>query len=202
MYRTTLACLIGMTMMVSCHNSNDNVNKHPATPEALKEESSAFELITKRGGEDLVESLYLAVERNNPSLAQLRDSIASVEKTQSSAVEDFDQFISKNDQYYIAARRRMQAIKDTLLQARLKAIVDDSEKSFAASIKIDSSARAKIDSNRNQIDDLYSAVKILKTLPLMKKFQVDSKPDKAKMETYLNRQKKLLQSLDSLVKKP
>ena len=80
----------------SCNNSRTQDKDKQETPKALDDKSSS-EIFSKRGADDLIESLYKELADKTPELKDLEDKIENITKSKTDSTESFDKYNEKNE---------------------------------------------------------------------------------------------------------
>lgn len=186
--------------LLSCNNSRTQDKPSKETPKALEDNSSSFELISKRGPSDLVESLYKELISKNPSLKDLEKQIQELNSSKADSTIVFDNYNEKNLSYFNSAANHISAIKDSVLRQKMKTLIDDHSRVYNASIASHLGFLSTIEANDVSLSDLHTVLKLVKTLPLIEKYQKDNLPDTKPLEGYINQQKKAINLADSLIK--
>jgi peptidoglycan hydrolase CwlO-like protein len=110
----------------SCNSSQKQENPEQETPKALEDKSSSFIIASKRGPDDLVESLYNELVDKTPELKKLEDKIEDINKSKNDSTELFDKYNEKNQSYYSEANRHLERITDSLLRDKMKILIANS----------------------------------------------------------------------------
>lgn len=101
---------------VSCNNSRKE-EKHEQkaeTPKVLKEESS-YEMASKRGSDEVMESLYKELADKTPALKELEDKFDILSASKSDSTALYDKYNGKNQSYYSSADSHIKQINDSVL---------------------------------------------------------------------------------------
>jgi cell shape-determining protein MreC len=182
-----LACIL---IYSSCKQRNTS-SSAPApadttvVPQALQENngsSASYISKGKRGYGDLVNELYEELKAQNPSLQQLEKNIDRVKTEKEDSSEAFNEYNQKSNDYYSSANRHLESIKDTTTRERIKALI------LASMSRYESMASANKDLlvllNRKDItlDDLYTAMKLTRTMEMIEKFQRQNLPSTKPLE--------------------
>lgn len=93
---TKIFIAILVLTFVSCSNNRTQDTPKQETPKALEDKSSSYEIVSKRGYDDLVESLYYELVSKDIELKKLEDKIEELNKSKSDTTELFDKFNGKN----------------------------------------------------------------------------------------------------------
>jgi uncharacterized protein YdiU (UPF0061 family) len=186
--------------LASCDNTRTQDKSKQETPKALEGKTSSYELVSKRGYEDLVESLYSELVSKNIDLKKLEDKIDELNESRKDTTSLFDKFNEKNQSYFSAANRHIAEIKDSLLKDKMRNIISGNLAKYNASIVRHNDLLKIIETKNLTIGDLHNILKIVKTLPLIEKYQHDNLPGTKSFEGYIERQDETIKLADTLSK--
>ena len=186
--------------LISCNQRKQQQAPAPETPKALQESGSAdFSLLSKRGGkEDLVESLYAELLNKTPELKDIEKQISYLDEARTDSVEGFSSFNEKNKDYYASAISHTTNIHDSALSNKIRLMISNSQSAYKTQTAGHNSLLAILDSKAVKLEDLHVILKIVKTLPLIEKYQKDNIPDKRPIEKTINEFDKTIKKIDSL----
>jgi hypothetical protein len=187
-------------LIVSCNNNRKQDIPKQETPKALDDKSSSYELLSKRSYEDLVESLYNEVVAKDTDLKKIEETIDELAVSKSDSTYLFDQFNNKNQSYFNAAEKHISGIKDSLLRNKMKTLLANNLIKYTSSIKKHKDLLSAMEAKNLTIADLHSVLKIVKTLPLMEKYQSDHLPATKPLENYIQLQDATIKFSDSLLR--
>ena len=186
--------------ILSCKNSPIEKEEKKEDPKASQDQGS-YSLITKRGGNDLVESLYSELVSKNVDLKKLEDKIDELYTNKNDSTKEFEKYNGKNAEYYRSAVGHMARIEDSLLRKKMKTLIEESNASYKSSI-IEHNDLIKLIGERNMtISDLHTVLKIVKTLHLITKYQKDNFPMTKPLEGIIQSQDKIIKLQDTLINK-
>jgi len=194
----TIPCLL--LCLLSC-NQQPEAKKDPDTPTALQDKNSSSESIgfsKGRSAEDLVERLYKELVDKTAALKELESKIDDLNAMKIDSTQQFNTFNEKNTSYYSAADQHAALITDSSLKDRLKAMVASRLSNYNRLIAGHKNLVAILDSKDVKVHDLHIVLKLVKTLPLIEKFQKDDIPNTNPLNHAINEYDKTLQKLDSL----
>jgi len=186
--------------LVSCDNRQQDKPKQE-TPKALEDKSASYEIVSKRSYDDLVESLYTELLTKDIDLKKLEDKIDELRKSKSDTTELFDNFIEKNQSYFSSADRHVLEIKDSLLRDKIKNLVAIQLTKYNSRIVRHNELLKLIETKQMTISDLHNVLKIVRTLPLIDKYQKDNIPNTKSFEGYIKQQETVIKLADTLAKK-
>lgn len=184
--------------LTSCNNNTIEEKPTQETSEALEDKSYSYETVLKREHGDLVENFYAELLTKDIKLKRLENQINQLRNSKGDTTESFDNFNEKNQSYFNSADSHIAAIKDSLLRIKLKFLVDSSLTKYNSRIASHKELVKHIESNQMTISDLHNVLKIIRTLPLIDKYQKDNLPNTKSLEGYINKQEEVIKYADTL----
>jgi Na+-transporting NADH:ubiquinone oxidoreductase subunit NqrC len=198
--RQLLSISIVLTIIVSCNNNR--LQPQQETPKALDENDKSYSLVTKRGyDEDILESLYGELVDKTPELEKLEEDIDIIYSSKVDSLEAFTNFDSKNDRYYNSAGIHSQGIKDSLLRQKMKNLIQASLTNYNSLTAPHNNLLNSIESKQATLGDVHTALKIVRTLPVIAKYQKNSLPDTKPLEGYSQKLSKTIREAQTLSNK-
>lgn len=190
-----------LLFLVSCggRQTDNNTAKKTKTPKSLQDGKLKIKSYSRSG--DLIEELYQELIDKNPALKKLEDDIDAYRPEVYELDEKFEEYDSKSHSYYSSANYKATAITDSLLKNRILALIKSSNNKYLTKTAELNSLLKQISNNGATLDDHYSVLKIVLTLPIIEKYQDDNKPNKKEFINLLNQQEKLILKTDSLIPK-
>lgn len=182
--------------LASCNNTQDKPKEE--TPKALEDKSSSYEIISKRSYDDLVESLYNELVSKNVDLKKLEDKIEELNNSKSDTTQLFDKFNQKNQSYFSSVENHISAITDSSLKDKMRALIANNLAKYNSSISRHNELLKIIATKGLTVSDLHIILKIVKTLPLIEKYQNDNLPGTKSFEGYIKQQEETIKLTDSL----
>ncbi len=197
-----LLCAIILIGLGSCDSkAEENKQNNDETPAPLQEKkSSGISLSKGRSYGDLVESLYEELEKENPALQQLEDDINNVMRQKADSAEAFETFWQKNNSYYSAAENRLSSIQDSLLRVRVKVLLQNSLAVYNNRAQAGKNLLEILERKNTSLHDLYAALKLIKTLPVMDKYQQTHLPEARSLENANRQYDKVITDADKLTR--
>ena len=159
-------------------------------------------LSKKREGTDPVEALYEELISKSEELQQLERDIKALEEQQRNAVDSFKRFEEKNKGYYNAAAKKLDLMKDSVVRKKIRALIATSEADFAKTVGTHATLDSLLKKKTNTIHDLHLILKITKTLPLIREYQLEHLPTAQSMEDFNKQLDSLHYRLDTISKRP
>jgi len=199
--RILISTVILMTL-VSCDNSRikENQEQKQETPKALQEEKS-YDIVSKRGYDDMIESLYKELAGKTPELKDLETKLESLSASKSDSTEQYDKYNGKNQSYYSSADNHFKQINDSTLRKKMKALISSSLTKYNSKVYRHTELLKSIDKKTMTLDDLHEMLIITTTLPLIEKYQNDNLPTTKSINGYSNQLDKVLRLENILLEK-
>jgi uncharacterized protein YeaO (DUF488 family) len=188
-------------ILASCSNNRTQDKPKQETPKALEDKSSSYEIVSKRSYDDLVESLYTELLTKDINLKKLEDKIDELNKSKSDTTELFDNFNAKNQSYFSSADRHIADIKDSIVRNKIKNLVASQLTKYNSRIARHNELLNLIEAKQLTISDLHNVLKIVRTLPLIDKYQKDNLTSTKSFQGYLKQQEEIIKLADTLSKK-
>ncbi len=195
--RQLLLTSIVLIAILSC-NRDKRQSPQQNVPKALEEQNSTYSLITKRGNDDLFESIYQELTDETPALKKLEEDIIVVNSSKEDSLETFQKFNSKNNSYYGSAQNHVGIIQDSVLRERMKNMVQSSLSNYNSLTSAHNDILKSIASKEMSLGDLHVALKIIKTLPVIGKYQKANLPNTKSLEGYSQQQTKTINKVQKL----
>ena len=187
--------------LFSCDNPQTQDKHLDKTPEALEDKNSSYQIISKRGYNDLIESLYKELADKTPELNELENQINNLTDSRDDSTKLFTVYDGKNKSYYQSAINHVEQINDTLLKDKIKLLIENSMTNYNKTVSKHNDLLKSIDSKNLSLNDLHLILKITKTLPLIDKYQKDALPSTNSLKGYSNQLDKTIKLADTLTKK-
>jgi hypothetical protein len=194
--RQLLSISIVLIVVLSCNRHKQQPQN--SIPKALEERKTSYSLISKRGNDDLVESLYRGLADETPALKKLEEDIDAINNSKEDSLEQFQKFNSKNNSYYNSAQNHTGFIQDSLLRERIKNLVQSGLSNYNSLTAAHNNILKSITSKETSLNDLHVALKIIKTLPVINKYQKENLPNTKALEGYSQQQTKTINELQKL----
>lgn len=171
------------------------------TPKALTNETSSYKGISKRSSPDLVEELYGEMVAKNSQLKKLEGNIQMLVEARADSATAFNSYAEKNSSYYYAANSHAGQIADSMLRKKVKDMIASSISDYNALAAKHDALLNTIDTRSTNLKDLHTALKIVKTLTIIRKYQINSLPSIMPIEHYLQQQNETIKLADDMIKK-
>ncbi|HZX57215.1 MAG TPA: hypothetical protein VFE54_00760 [Mucilaginibacter sp.] len=199
----TLPVIILLFVLCSCERKPIHAVQSPKheVPKPLQDDNKEFSLITKRGGDNLVEAIYADLVKKNADLKELEEQMAHFNEGRADSLKQFNEYDSKSDGYYTSAMETLGNIKDTVLKQRLRMLLAGSRKNYESKTARLKSLMKKIELDQVAIPDYYLTLKIAATLPVLEEYQNDNFPDGKSIIAITGESEKVRQQTQKLAEK-
>jgi hypothetical protein len=171
------------------------------TPKALKTETSGVSLGSRRGTDDLVESIYKELTDKSPALQQLEEDIKNLEESKGDSTSAFDAYNGKNAAYYLAAGSHLATIKDSALRDKMKQYINISQADYNSSTVQHKGLLNTIAAKEATLDDIHTVLKLMTTLRAVIHYQRANLPPTKPMEGLIKQYDNTTELADNLAKK-
>ena len=199
MRRIVIVTVSFSLLLAACKQGRNDFQSSPGTPESLQEKNKPGISFGKgRIDEDLVESLYAELLEKNPELSELEKTIENLDEQKQDSVDAFRKFDEKNTSYYHSTERHIGNIKDSLLRIKIKTIIDNSLNSYDRRIAANENLISILGAKDKALGDLHIVLKLVKTLPLIEKYQVENTPSVKSIERVIKSFDKAIQRADTI----
>lgn len=187
-------------LLASCSNKRQQAPQNDTIPKALEKDGSSYDFFSKRGKDDLLESIYRELVIKDSNLRQLEDDLHEFEDSKADSLGLFEKFNNKNKDYFNAADRHIAGINDSLLRQRMRTLVTSQMERYHSGIAGHNELLKSINTNQVRISDLHEVLKIVRTLPVIDNFQESNLPDAHSLEGYRKRQESIMRALEKIAK--
>ncbi len=192
--RLIIVSFLVVLIFINCRSGVGDI------PKALENKKSTIEIVTKRGYDDLIESLYMELVSKEDDLKMLEKRVKEISVQRSDSTEAFTAFNGRNLAFYNSAANHIGTITDTLLRDSVKNIFNQHIQQYNLSVERQHKLLDTVVANVATTADLYVLIKLFKTLPLIEKFQQSNQPDSASIVRLIEEQKALIAYADSILK--
>lgn len=185
--------------LLSC--TDDKQSTQQEVPKALEEQKNSYGIASKRGYDDMVESIYSELVDQTPELKKLEEDIEAVNNSKSDSLEAFQKFDSKNDRFYSSAQTHAGQIKDSLLQNRMKKMIASDLSNYHSLVSPHNNLLESIESREATLYDLHLALKITRTLPVINRYQKNNFPATQSLEGFSRKLAETAKEAETLLNK-
>ena len=149
----------------------------------------------------MIEELYQELVDKSPALKKLEDDLDVFRPKPIKLNQKVQQYNSKSNSYYSSADYKISAITDSLLKDKIITLITTSKNKHNDKTAELNSLLKEISKNDATLNDHYSVLKIVLTLPIIEKYQDYYKPDKKEFNDLIKQQENLILRTDSLIPK-
>jgi hypothetical protein len=177
---TLLSIVLSVVLYSACNRDPVKDTGKPKTevPEVLQDGKSDFSF-KKMGSRDgsMMHAIYNDLAKKDPQLQKLEEQLTHFREGEADSLKAFNNYDAKSDGYYYSANESLTDIKDTVLRAQLRTVIEESKARYMRKISMLSSLVQHIDTNKVKIEDYHTVLKIAATLPVIEKYQDQNIPD-------------------------
>jgi len=192
-------------LFTSCTSRKENkVAPQADVPKALQDNKEGSLIsISKRGSydHDLVEELYKEKVKSTPALKGMEELMDKLKDSQNDSLEIFNDFRSKNQEYYGSAKSHLNSIKDSLLKKEIESVIEKNTLAYDNKISGLNGLVTVLNNKSGSADDRHTALMILISLNMMKDYQEKNMPSSKPIESIISSYNILLQKMDSVISK-
>jgi hypothetical protein len=196
---TTLTTTLLCVLLAACGPKTPGQRPQPETPKALEKEYTDVGSFSKGRGSNLVEGLYQELAAKTLELKKIDLKMQVFHESLGDSAGKFNEFDDRNLSYYNDADQYSGGIKDSLLRAKLKTVVAASMEGYKSHIAQHKALVELIDKRTIELQDLYTFLKVVRTLQVMEKYQKESLPSLKPMEHYRDSLDKGIGDLNRLI---
>ena len=189
-----------LTLFISCNEKNvKNNSLEKNNPEALQE-NSVLKGYTKRGG-NLVDQLYEEIVEKNSDLQKLETEITEFESEPYDTQNIFKNYEEKSKHYYNNASDFAKQINDSVTKNKILDIISKSSEKYNKQSSKVSELVAEIKNKENTIETNHNILKIILTLPIIEKYQIENLPKNSIFEKIIEKQIELNKKIENRTQK-
>ena len=189
-YLLSLLAISSILLIFSCNgNKRENKNSEVQNPEALQD-GIKLKSLTKRG-RNLIDELYAELVEKTPELKKLETELETFKETPLETQNIFYNYNGKSSQFYGNATGFANQITDSLSKKRILALIKKSNDKYDSQSKEIDELVKVISNSQNSIQDNHNILKIVLTIPLIEKFQIENLPKKEQFLETNAKQKEL-----------
>jgi hypothetical protein len=195
-------CLL---LFISCTSRKENKDTPQAdVPKALQDNKEVSLIsYSKRGAydRDLVEELYKEKVKLTPGLQAIEKLIDELNDAENDSLEVYNEFKSKNQQYYSSANSHLNRIKDSLLKKEIETVLEKNTAAHNNKIAGLSDLVTTLHSKSGSTGDRHTILMILISLGMMNEYQEKNLPSPKPIESVISNYNVLIQKMDSVISK-
>lgn len=187
-----------LLITIAFQSCNDAKNRTTQDTLATLENDSETKISSYTRYDDVIEKLYEDLTAKNPPLQQLEKDIKAIQAKAKKHTNDYNKYESKSTDYYTSANSKIAYIKDSLLRAQIMDLVKKSQLEHSKNTSSLTALINSVNANNAAIDDYYTLLKIVLTLPLIEQYQRDNLPTETPFKETIEEQKKTVEEIKQL----
>ncbi|WP_223607787.1 hypothetical protein [Chryseobacterium sp. OSA05B] len=180
--------------MLSC-KENKSRNAPVAENAVDNAESSVSGSLKSYRKDNMIDQIYSELIKNDKSLKALDDKLIQLSEENGKVLAIYGETLRKSESFYADAHYQSGTIKDSLLKQQLEKEIKISSDTYDLKIGKVKELIAKVNKNSDDINNLYTAFKIRKTLPEIGKYQNAHPMKTDQLDNFINKQNQLLNEL-------
>lgn len=161
-------------------------------------ESSVSGSFESYRGDNLIDKTYSELIKNDKKLKALDEKIFNSQQESRKVINAYEEIISKSESFYREAENAAKSITDSLTKNQIEKDIQSSKDQYSLKISGINMLITRIDQNNADMNSLYTAFKIRKTLPEIEKYQKAHPLKTDSLDQFINKQNQLLEELKKL----
>lgn len=196
MKKILFASALALSMLSCKENKSGNT---PAVENAVDNaESSVSGSLKSYRKDNMIDKIYFELMKNDKNLKALDDRLTHLFEENGKVLEIYGTTLHKSQSYYADAYLQAGTIKDSLLKQQLEKEIKVNDEAYNQKISKVKELIAKVNKNGDDINNLYTAFKIRKTLPEIGKYQNAHPMKTDSLENFIKKQNQLLDELKKI----
>lgn len=181
--------------MISC-GDNSILSTTKEKDVIAKVGSESFERYSK--GSSLLDGIYFELVKDDKNLLALEKAMDDLNKNKLKSLADADNIMDKPNQYFAEIDAFIPNIKDSLLRKEIEAVYRTAKNNNTKRRADLDGMKSRIKEDQKQINDIYTAFKIKKTIPIIEKYQEQNPINIEDLNKIIDEQKKHLEEVKKL----
>ncbi|KMQ65064.1 hypothetical protein ACM46_12785 [Chryseobacterium angstadtii] len=161
-------------------------------------ESSVSGSIKSYRNENMIDKIYSELMKNDKKLKAFDNKLIESFEESRNVLAIYGQTLQKSESFYLDAHQQAASIKDSLLKQQIQKEIKISADQYDQKISKVKELIGKVNKSNDDINNLYTAFKIRKTLPEIEKYQNGHPLKTDSLETLINKQNQLVNELKNL----
>ncbi|SIS68567.1 hypothetical protein SAMN05421786_101994 [Chryseobacterium ureilyticum] len=161
-------------------------------------ESSVSGSFESYRGDNLIDKTYSELIKNDKKLKALDEKIFNSQQESRKVINAYEEIISKSESFYREAENAAKSITDSLTKNQIEKDIQSSKDQYSLKISGINMLITRINQNNADMNSLYTAFKIRKTLPEIEKYQKAHPLKTDSLDQFINKQNQLLEELKKL----
>lgn len=192
--------ILSLILLTACGgNESNNENPKNEVPKALQEEGGSKILGRYRSHDELTEELYQELVSKNTELKNLETELENFNVNDTLNI--FYNYNGKSEDYYQAANNQANLINDSILKNKILNLIKKSDKKYTEKTTRLNQLVKTIHQKKSDINDYHNALKIVLTLPIIKKYQDENLPEKSPFEKVIKDENLLIEKIKKSIPK-
>ncbi|MBT2619330.1 MULTISPECIES: hypothetical protein [Chryseobacterium] len=192
--------LLTSALVLFLFSCTENKSENTPIPDNVVDnaESSVSGSFKSGRSEDMIDQIYSELIKNDKNLQALDDKIKSINQEAGKVIFEYKKVFDKSESYYRDAEYHTSSISDSLMKKEITKSIKASSDTYFSKVKNIKDLINQVNTNEKKMNDLYTVFKVNKTLPEIEKYQNAHplKPDH--LNSFINKQNKLLTELKNL----
>lgn len=185
------------TIIISCNSREETTqDTQNETPAALQDKSFDLKRYKSRDV-DLVSLLYKDLVEKSAELQGLENDIENLNSNDS--LDEYYKYDIKSKDYYLSSLNISEEINDSVLKNKVIALIEKSKINYSAKTKELNEIMSKIKDKNKSIDDYHNVLKIVLTLPIIEKYQLQNLPKEEKYIKVIKKQDSIIEKTKTLI---
>jgi hypothetical protein len=184
---------------VACTDSGNVNPPEKELPKAPGNKTISKIPTSSRDG-DLVNNIYNELLKDSPDLKEVENQISLLRRSTGDSLLPFQEFDSKNRQYYLSAGNQLATVKDSALRGMIKKLLDSSSRNYQASVGKHNELRETVDFKSSTLSDLHILLKISTTIPIIEDYQKKNIPSTESMDKLIKDYNRVIEKTKSITK--
>lgn len=192
--------LFAITLALSVLSCRENQHQNPPIIENAIDnaESSVSGSFESYRNDNLIDKTYSELIKNDKNLKALDDKILKAQKESAELLKTYNEILGKSEAFYKEAGYSAKSITDSLIKQQIEKEIQTSADQYSVKTKNIISLIAQINKNNINLNNLYTAFKIRKTLSEIEKYQNAHPLKTDSLDAFINKQNKLLEELKNI----
>lgn len=195
-----VACFV---ILAACDGSRKPKETELTIPKALQIEKSAYPEIESRSYKsgNMVDELYDDLVSKTPLLQQIEKKITDLNENGRDSTSAFYKFDANNTTYYRSAETNLSRLKDTVLRDNILESIQNSIGEYNKRVSVQKNLVIAIKNKEINLQDLHVVLKVVKTLPVIEKYQKENQPPSKQLQGYADQLDSTANNVNSIIKK-
>ncbi|MBP1224878.1 hypothetical protein [Flavobacterium sp. 1355] len=186
--------ILSILVLTACGgNETNNENPQNQVPKALQDDGITLKIGRYRSNDGLSEELYQELVTQNAELKKLETELENFNTADTLNI--YSHYNGKSEDYYSSATMHANSIKDSILKNKMIALLEKSNEKYNQKTTEVNELIKTINKNQRDIRDYHNALKIILTIPIIEKYQIENLPKKSPFEKLIDNQKILLDKI-------